>query len=80
MFRWSKGPAPAAGAGAGATGEVAVVKVPKIEGHNPVIISRPFVYSFKPAPRGGGGGAEGDDINKKAEEFIKKRVQWFHRS
>ncbi|CAL4895760.1 unnamed protein product [Urochloa decumbens] len=79
MIRWGKSPAPVtAGAGAGAAGEVAVEKVPKIEFHN--LVSRPSIYGLKPAPpRGGGVGAEGDDINKKAEEFIKQRKQWFHR-
>jgi hypothetical protein len=73
MFRWgNKNPAaPAAGAG----GEVAVEKVPKIEVHN--LVSRPSVYGLARAPRGGG--AEGDDINKKAEEFIKQRKMRFHR-
>ncbi|CAL4910402.1 unnamed protein product [Urochloa decumbens] len=78
MIRWGKNPTPfTSGAGAGAAGEVAVEKVPKIEVlHN--LVSRPSIYGLKPAPRGGGG-AEGDDINKKAEEFIKQRKQWFHR-
>ncbi|RLN28295.1 hypothetical protein C2845_PM05G12050 [Panicum miliaceum] len=76
MIRWGKNPAPATGAaGAGAAGEVAVEKVPKIEVHN--LVSRPSVYGLSRAPRGGG--AEGDDINKKAEEFIKQRKLWFHR-
>ncbi|RCV15449.1 hypothetical protein SETIT_3G057100v2 [Setaria italica] len=72
MIRWGKNPAPAAGA----AGEVAVEKVPKIEVHN--VVSRPSVYGLARAPRGGGGG-EGDDINKMAEEFIKQRKMWFHR-
>ncbi|CAN6326648.1 unnamed protein product [Urochloa humidicola] len=78
MIRWGKKPAPVTGgAGAGAAGDVAVEKVPKIEVHHN-LVSRPSMYGLKPAPRGGG--AEGDDINKKAEEFIKLRKQWFHRS
>ncbi|PAN17213.1 hypothetical protein GQ55_3G108000 [Panicum hallii var. hallii] len=80
MIRWGKNPAPPAtgAAGAGAAGEVAVEKVPKIEVHS--LVSRPSVYGLSRAPRGGGsGGAEGDDINKKAEEFIKQRKLWFHR-
>jgi len=79
MIRWGKNVAPPAttGAGAGEAGEVAVEKVPKIEVHYN-LVSRPPVYGLSRAPRGGGG-AEGDDINKKAEEFIKQRKLWFHR-
>jgi hypothetical protein len=77
MNRWGKNPAaPArtgAGAGAEGVGEVPVQKVNKIEFHN--LISRPIFY-------GGGGrpprGVE-DDINEKAERFIRERRLWFHR-
>ena len=71
MIRWGKNVAPPAttGAGAGAAGEVAVEKVPKIEVHN--LVSRPTANGLSRA--------EGDDINKKAEEFIRQRKLWFHR-
>ena len=77
MNRWGKNPAPAgrtgADAGAAGVGEVPVQKVNKIEFHN--LISRPSI-------NGGGGrpprGAE-DDINEKAERFIRERRLWFHR-
>ena len=65
MNRWGKNPA--------GVGEVPVQKVNKIEFHN--LISRPSI-------NGGGGrpprGAE-DDINEKAERFIRERRLWFHR-
>ncbi|KAL6594568.1 hypothetical protein ACP70R_048306 [Stipagrostis hirtigluma subsp. patula] len=75
MFGWGKSPAPAAG-GAGAGGEVAVQKVERIEVHN--LVCRPPVYGAPRPPRRGGGAAEGDDIDRKAEEFIKQRKMWFH--
>ena len=78
MNRWGKNPAPAAGrsaggAGAGAgTAEVPVQKVNKIEFHN--LISRPTFYAGGRPPRG-----VEDDINEKAERFIREKRLWFHR-
>lgn len=81
MVRWGKNPAPlTGGAGAGgAAGEVAVQKVDKIEFHN--LVSGPRLRGLTPAPAPAPAprGLEGEDINKKAEEFIKQRKQWFHR-
>lgn len=77
MNRWgkSKNPAPAArsgaGAGAAGVGEVPVQKVSKIEFHS--LINRPAIYGGR-ASRG----AE-DDINEKAERFIRETRLWFHR-
>jgi hypothetical protein len=70
MNRWGKNPAPASrtGAGAAGVGEVPVQKVNKIEFHN--LISRPTFY---------GGGRPEDDINEKAERFIRERRLGFHR-
>ncbi|CAL4895761.1 unnamed protein product [Urochloa decumbens] len=73
MFRWGKSSAPSAG-------EVAVQKVDKID----------QVLNLAPSPRlpvyGGGGGrtswdggraAKGDDIDRKAQEFInRQRSMW----
>ncbi|KAF8725831.1 hypothetical protein HU200_000012 [Digitaria exilis] len=73
MVRWGKNPAPAAGAG----GEVAVQKVDKIEFHS--LVSGPRMRGLTPAPAPRGVVEAGEDINKKAEEFIKQRKQWFHR-
>ncbi|RLN00461.1 hypothetical protein C2845_PM06G07490 [Panicum miliaceum] len=90
-FRWSKGgPAPAAGAGAARAvpGEVAVQKVDRID---QVLISQGPSASppvpgggggVRTAPPGGGRAAKGgDDIDRKAEEFInRQRSMWALRS
>ncbi|KAL6607858.1 hypothetical protein ACP70R_040921 [Stipagrostis hirtigluma subsp. patula] len=77
MFRWGKsGKSPAPAGSGGGTGEVKVQKVDRIEVHN--LVTRPPVYGAPRPPRRGGGAAEGDDINRKAEEFIKQRKTWFH--
>ncbi|KAL6594566.1 hypothetical protein ACP70R_048304 [Stipagrostis hirtigluma subsp. patula] len=76
MFRWGKsGKSPAPAGSGGGTGEVKVQKVERIEVRN--VVTRPAVYGVPRAPRRGVG-AEGDDINRKAEEFIKQRKTWFH--
>ncbi|PAN17212.1 hypothetical protein PAHAL_3G113900 [Panicum hallii] len=88
-FRWSKGgPALAAGAGAARAvlGEVAVQKVDRID--QVLIIQDPSASPPVPggggvrtAPPGGGGAAKGDDIDRKAEEFInRQRSMWALRS
>ncbi|KAL6594567.1 hypothetical protein ACP70R_048305 [Stipagrostis hirtigluma subsp. patula] len=74
MFRWSwskssKSASPAS------SGEVAVQKVERIEVHN--LVMRPPFYGA-PRPPLQGGEAEGDDIDRKAAEFIKLRKMWFH--
>nr|CAB3463875.1 unnamed protein product [Digitaria exilis] len=61
----------------GAGGEVAVQKVDKIEFHS--LVSGPRMRGLTPAPAPRGVVEAGEDINKKAEEFIKQRKQWFHR-
>ncbi|XP_062230718.1 uncharacterized protein LOC133928412 [Phragmites australis] len=76
MLPWRGKSAAPAGSDAGAVGEVAVQKVKRIEFRS--LLTRPTVYSA-PHPRGGGGGTEGEDIDKQAEKFImRQRKMWNH--
>jgi hypothetical protein len=78
MFSWgkSKSSAPAAGTGgaARAAGEVAVQKVEKID-QVLSLVPRPRPPVFTPGD--GGRAANGDDIDRQAEEFInRQRSMW----